>query len=234
MREKGWWSRLRVCKGAKKERRRVDSLPRDPVFPPTKGLTTFILIVSDLGATVKEYMARFRMESPHERRGCPSCGRAMHRHGCFRRWVWFRRSPSLVPIYRQYCPGCGLTASLLPAFIKPFQRLCLHDLERVLCLYVEGVSIERLAEELGVEPLTLRRWLRRLAERAPAHGTWLARRILLTRTVPDPTRGPARSRRDTINLFLRLTRRFYAGQVGEPPPGTGSLLAFNLASGGDW
>ena len=218
--------------GSRREKREKtrQTQRRDLVFP--EGLINFIFIVSELGTNVKEYLDRYGRESPALRHRCPTCERLMHRHGCFFRWLWQKRGPCKLPIYRQLCPDCLVAVSLFPVFLKPYHRCCLSDLESLLEDYVQGVSIERLAEEAGVEILTMRRWLRRVAGAAPAHLLWLAREILFMGSTCDPTRLTIGNRRGLLGGFLLLARRFCRLRAGDMP--WGFLLVFNLVQAGDW
>jgi hypothetical protein len=73
-----------------------------------------------------------------------------------------------------YCESCHETISYWPEFVLPYQREPLETHEQVAVERLQGYSVRGSAAQIGYDPRTLSRWLRRIFDQA---------RILLDRAV---------------------------------------------------
>lgn len=117
----------------------------------------------------------------HEWKGlCPTCGRALTRHGSY-----LRKTPTVfklkLSIKRVICKHCGITHALIPCFLIPYARYLDVDIEFALNPEAyAGITVEQLAECISTEPSTILRW--RANFRAKAHDIYLRLAKLLAMT----------------------------------------------------
>ncbi len=108
----------------------------------------------------------------------PDCGKSgLWRHG-FR----YRKSdrendqqstlnPS--PILRRYCPSCGRTCSLLPECIPPLRWYLWIIQQAAIKLYCEGLSFNKISQQMTPSRWTISRWLGRLKDQFELHALHL-------------------------------------------------------------
>lgn len=172
-----------------------------------------MFIVSPLGETVKGYLKRYGKKSPPIKLNCPCCARRLRRHGHYHRWVASRRRRYRIPIYRQFCPGCGKTFSLLPPFLRPYAQFITALREAAARRYIllerplGEVAARIAAPQVGeVSQRTLLRWFRHLVATAPGVNTGLARLILELAPGSDlmATGPPGRDRQASVRTMFQL------------------------------
>jgi hypothetical protein len=97
----------------------------------------------------------------------PLFGKRCWRCGWYRRkLIFYDQRVLLIVVYRFYCPETKTTYSLLPFFIDRYERHINTVIEDVLIRYfLEGASIETLAEEPAPSPWTIKRWLKKFQDR---------------------------------------------------------------------
>jgi len=97
-------------------------------------------------------------------KACLSCQDPcfQQRHACFIRTLYTLKERICLVIYRFYCPGCGITYSVLPAFLRPHHTIAIEVQEEVIQSIDKGKSAERAGQDIGpgitVDPKTVRRW----------------------------------------------------------------------------
>lgn len=112
--------------------------------------------------------SHFREELRPEQ--CEYCGKLKpHRHGDYSRktaGVKNDSDASLNPIkiQRYYCPWCRKTMSVLPECI-PRNRWYMWSIQQiVLLLFVQGLSINKIAQSTSPSRHTISRWMARFKE----------------------------------------------------------------------
>lgn len=136
-----------------------------------------MVMITFLGASVKEYLDCYGEKSPDFPADCPICGSCKpHRHGHFDRWAVDADSEIQIPIYRYLCQaenkveGQDKTISLLPNFLWPFRCMLSEFVEKAVCLRVDDrLSWDELVDILNSRPglvsgKTVRRWVNALAK----------------------------------------------------------------------
>jgi len=82
--------------------------------------------------------------------------------GAGRKLILYDERVIFIIVYRFYCPETKKTYSLLPFFIRRYERHINTVIEDALKNnFIEGVSAETLAEEPSPSPWTIRRWLKK-------------------------------------------------------------------------
>ncbi|WP_445293289.1 DUF6431 domain-containing protein [Cohnella sp. 56] len=61
-------------------------------------------------------------QSPAVKLSCEDCGCCLHKYGRYIRAIATKSEIVQNPIYRQLCPVCGRTISILPDFLVPWAR----------------------------------------------------------------------------------------------------------------
>jgi len=61
-------------------------------------------------------------------------------------------------MFRAYCPVCGETISFWPEFIETHEQAVIE--------HIEGSSANKIADKIGYDPQTVRRWLKRILGQA--------------------------------------------------------------------
>lgn len=72
----------------------------------------------------------------------------------------------LVPMFRWFCPECKESISIWPEFILPYQPELLETHEQALVEHINGTPIVDTAKELGYDPRTVSRWIKRILNQA--------------------------------------------------------------------
>lgn len=119
-----------------------------------------MVMITFLGASVKEYLACYGEKSPDFPADCPICGSCKpQRHGHFNRWAVDAASEVQIPIYRYLCQaknkaeGQDKTISLLPNFLWPFRSMLSEFVEKAVCLRVDGhLSWDEVVDILNSRP----------------------------------------------------------------------------------
>lgn len=84
-----------------------------------------------------------------------------------------------IPIFNAYCEQCHETISYWPEFVLPYECEPLETFEQVVIEYLQGVSISKIASEIGYDPRTVSRWLKLIFSQAHVLGDLVIRRILI-------------------------------------------------------
>ena len=134
-----------------------------------------MVIVTDFGRTVQEYLAcgeRLSFPRPAQ---CPQCQAvaALIGHGFYWRKPLDTEQAYRLRIKRWYCTMCHHTLSLLPSFLLRFRHYLLVVIQAVVVARYEGgaswAQVARQCAPHGAPSArTIRRWCRSFAEHAPA------------------------------------------------------------------
>lgn len=121
--------------------------------------------------------------SPDIKLCCEDCGGHLHKHGRYMRSVATKHETVQIPIYRQYCPACGKTVSLLPDFLVPWARFVTWVREAAIARRQKGFSWRQTAESTTVSAVrysrrTLKRWWKRHLLRAAPAALWVAGQLV--------------------------------------------------------
>lgn len=167
------------------------------------------------GRSCKTYLRLYMNRSPDVLLNCEDCGCHLHKHGRYYRWVTTKREMLLIPIYRQYCPDCGTTISLLPDFLVPWARCATWIREAAMVRRQKGFTwreVQTSTASPAVRPSrrTLKRWRKRYEQRASSAAMQLADQLTrsgydgdLLGMYPEKINpGPA----DTLNWLQKLLR----------------------------
>jgi len=114
---------------------------------------------------------------------CEDCGRHLHKHGRYARWVATKNETIRIPIYRQHCPDCGKTISLLPDFLVPWARFASWVREAAMTRRQKGFTWQQAAESTTTPAIrysrrTLKRWWKRYLHRAASAALWIAGQLV--------------------------------------------------------
>lgn len=150
-------------------------------------------------------------------KSCPlhgqgACG--LSRHGSYS-----RVKPPGIRVARYYCPGGGVTISLLPEFLASRMSGELDEVERVVCEAEGKRSVEAAANELRPDDIGLPgavRWLRRRL------GPVRAALLILVSLMPDslgsePRLSSLRKRLGTEHVLVRLRELLGQERLEELP-----------------
>ncbi len=66
-----------------------------------------------------------------------------------------------MPMFRLYCPDCKESISIWTEFILPYQPELIDTHELVVVENLNGKPIKEMAEELGYDPRSISRWIKR-------------------------------------------------------------------------
>ena len=123
-----------------------------PVSPHMNSIASF----DDLCSAYHQFVA----DDPEHR--CPQCDRRRCFQGSHDRWVLWSRPHrdrlSLVPVR---CRACGTVETLFPPWLLPHEELTVDALNQVLEAVNAGHPVWQVAAEWGMEPLAIRRRIRR-------------------------------------------------------------------------
>jgi hypothetical protein len=132
-----------------------------------------MVIVTDFGCFVHEYVERFgQLVFPRPAR-CPHCHvlEALIGHGFYWRKALSPTQVYVLRIKRWYCKACQRTVSLLPSFLLRFRHYLLEVVQWVVVTrFEDGASWVRVARRCAVDGApsarTIRRWCDSFAEHA--------------------------------------------------------------------
>jgi hypothetical protein len=132
-----------------------------------------------LSRSSKAYLRLYDECSPDIRLCCENCGIRLHKHGRYYRSVTTKQEMLRIPIYRQYCPDCGTTVSLLPDFLVPWARFATWVREAAMIRRQKGFSWRQTltsttSSAFRCSRRTMKRWWKRFAERASSAAMWVA------------------------------------------------------------
>lgn len=138
--------------------------------------------ILSFGRSCKAYFRLYRNQSPNVKLCCQDCGRTLHKHGSYLRWVTGKRERIQLPIYRWLCPHCGVTVSLLPDFLVPWARFTTWVREAAIVRKRQGRSFRRIAETIttpviGLSRNTVKRWWKRYLIQAATTSLWIASQL---------------------------------------------------------
>jgi len=90
---------------------------------------------------------------------CPHCGLdRCRRHGCYKRKADREGRLNPIAIPRFLCGGCGGSCSRLPQCIAPRRWYAWATQQQVLEKLLQGASLSRCSECMGLYRHTVRRW----------------------------------------------------------------------------
>lgn len=123
------------------------------------------------GRSCKAYLRLHVDRPPDVHLNCEDCGCRLHKHGRYYRSVTTKREMLRIPIYRQYCPKCGTTVSLLPDFLVPWARCTTWVREAAMLRRQKGftwrhVQTSTASPAVRCSRRTLKRWRKRYEHRA--------------------------------------------------------------------
>lgn len=161
----------------------------------------------------KAYLQLYMNRSPDVLLNCKECGCRLHKHGRYYRSVTTKREMLNIPIYRQYCPECGTTVSLLPDFLVPWARYATWIREAAMVRRQDGftwraIQTNTFSPAFRPSRRTLKRWQKRYEQRASSAAMRLADQLTrsgydedLLGMYPEKINpGPA----DTMNWLQKL------------------------------
>ncbi len=116
-------------------------------------VTTNMILIEELW-TVQSYIELFIDGCPKRMRPmvCPHCLAEvmLHKHGSFKRTVYFLSDTAIVPFFRFKCPidTCNKTTSLLPNFAFEHNQVAWEVKEEVIRQQLSGVAMAKISEDL--------------------------------------------------------------------------------------
>lgn len=177
--------------------------------------------ILSFGRSCKAYLRLYRIEGPSLKLCCDDCGRLLHKHGHYYRWVTTTDEMIHIPIYRWLCPDCRTTVSLLPDFLVPWARFTTWVREAAIVRKRQGRTFRQITQSittpiLGVSITTVKRWCKRHRIKAGATGLWICSQLVadgweedLIRMHPHPV-NPLPT--DTIIWFEQL-QKYYTSKT---------------------
>lgn len=147
-----------------------------------------ILIVTFLGATVNKYIALYLQFLEAMKLVCPYCQGACHRHAWYKRKVNDGDGVFEIWILRLKCLSCRRTHAVLPDFIRPFGRYIQQVRETIVPCLTVGVPVEETVKH-GQAVETSRRWLSRTKRLLETVASALAGILAFLGDFPPPLRG---------------------------------------------
>jgi hypothetical protein len=134
------------------------------------------------GRSCKAYLRLYENRSPDISLCCENCGRHLHKHGHYRRSVVTKQETIQIPIYRQYCPSCGKTITLLPDFLVPWARVATWVREAAINRWQQGFTYRQTVESTTATVTrysrrTLKRWWKAHLVKANSAAIWIARKL---------------------------------------------------------
>lgn len=190
-----------------------------PTFGEDPGSIQYHIMIKILffGRSCKHYLRRFKDRGPEVTFSCDGCGRILHKHGRYFRYVACKTQVIQIPIYRWLCPNCRRTISLLPDFLVPWARYTTWIREAAIVRKRRGCSWRTIAENLihpviSVSTTTVKRWWKKYVHKTQAAALWLARELILAGEDEDLLRKHASpvnaSKHDTMDWFEQLQKRY--------------------------
>ena len=118
-----------------------------------------MIILLETNSSIKQYLKNwYKYDMDID---CPLCGTLTRRHTKYERQVICKTETYTIFILRRRCKHCNITISLLPSFLKPWQRFANHFREIAGRWHLVGKSLNRIAANLsqsGISRRTLQRW----------------------------------------------------------------------------
>lgn len=142
---------------------------------------------------------------------CPLCGLKTHRHGHYKRTVWFDQGSFSVRIFRRYCTHCHRSFSYMPSFLKRYARFSnSYRLTRIQHHVLGNVSIPQSIQPShpslpSISVTTFRRWLKKLRTVATEVTTLLIRSLFEL----QPNLSPPSGRFTDLLLLLHSALKFH-------------------------
>lgn len=139
--------------------------------------------VLHFGRSCKSYLRLYENCSPDVKICCEDCDSLLHKHGRYLRSVTTKHEIVQIPIYRQYCPVCRKTVSLLPDFLVPWARYAVWVREAAITRKQKGFSWRQAAESTTASIVrfsrrTLKRWWARHLLRSASAALWVAGQLI--------------------------------------------------------
>jgi hypothetical protein len=107
-----------------------------------------------------------------------------HRHTTWKRFLVVDHNRKVtIPMYRWYCPECKESISIWPEFVLPYQSEVAETHEQAVVEHLAGRSFTDTANDLGYDPRTVARWVKRVLTQAFCLAPRLAK--LLLDKIPD-------------------------------------------------
>src|SRR5690606_26418243 len=166
--------------------------------PREHSITKHMNKILSFGRSCKSYFRLYKDRGPQLILCCDHCGRKLHKHGRYFRWVASKSELIQIPIYRWLCPDCGTTVSMLPDFLIPWARFTTFVRESAIVRKLQGKSLKWVASSvtstsIGVSRSTVKRWWKRKRSQLPSLALWLAAQLVtngceedVLRTYPNP------------------------------------------------
>lgn len=151
----------------------------DPWRGTAGAFTSYMTKILHFGRSCKAYLRMYENRSPDVKMCCEDCGRSLHKHGRYNRSVTTKREIIQIPIYRQYCPDCGKTITLLPDFLVPWARFVTWVREAAMNRRQMGFTCRQTINSTSAVALrysrrTLGRWWKRYVLQAISAALWVA------------------------------------------------------------
>jgi hypothetical protein len=148
---------------------------------------------------------------------CDDCECRLRLWGGYWRSVRHLADVYSIWIPRRRCSACRRTHAVLPDFVLDHRRDTVDVIGRAVEQKIQGTTAKATGEELGVPATTVRDWLRRHRERAPAliRGltAWLAGHDPSVRWTPTDVDRDAVT---VLGAAWQTAHRRFNGRVGQP------------------
>jgi len=118
-----------------------------------------MIILLETSVSIKQYLKNWQKYDGDIK--CPLCNTLTRRHTKYEREVISKNETHTIVILRRRCKPCNITISLLPSFLKPWQRFANHFREIAGRWHLTGRSLNRITASLsksGISRRTLQRW----------------------------------------------------------------------------
>jgi hypothetical protein len=160
----------------------------------------------------------------------PLFGKKCWRCGWYKRnLILYDQTIITIVVYRFYCPETKKTYSLLPFFVKRYERHINTTIEEIIKAYfLTKTSVEELATEPRPSPRTIRRWLSRFRENLNDLRQMVEEYLI--RNVPQylPTAAWHSTMKEQLTDLLNKTDQLPI--IDKDPPLYGSLSYLNYAA----
>lgn len=162
-----------------------------PFFP--KAPPKSKMIVTYLGADVKEYMANYLVILESHEFFCPLCQGKTQKHEWKNRFVREKGFKEGIRLLRIKCKKCGATHVILPDFLSPYRRYSMPTIERAVTLVcVLKTPVEKVSAIDPQAPETTKRWIKWFLEHAGnIAGAVQSFLVRVGKKLPVLTRPPA-------------------------------------------
>lgn len=163
------------------------------------------MIVTYLGANVKEYIANYLVNLESHEFFCPVCQGKTQKHEWKDRFVYENGFKEAIKLLRIKCKECRATHVVLPDFLSPYRRYSMPTIEKAVTLvYVLQAPVEKVSDTGLQAPETTARWVRWFKEHADnIAGAVQSFLVRFGKKLPALTRLPA------ADIFCRL-RSFFS------------------------